>query len=113
MQTCRDDGVPIEETLTALDHAVATGRASYVGISNYTGWQTAQAATWQRAVPGRTPLVSTQVEYSLLNRGIEHELHSEGGVTFFEALAPVPLDHVPDKERDLFLSEGGVTHVER
>ena len=29
-----------------------TGRASYVGISNYSGWQTAQAATWQRAVPG-------------------------------------------------------------
>jgi unsaturated pyranuronate lyase len=48
-----------------------------------------------------------------VNRGIEHELHSEDGVTFFEALAPVPLDHVPDKERDLFLSEGGVTHVEK
>jgi aryl-alcohol dehydrogenase-like predicted oxidoreductase len=65
------DGVPIEETLTALDHAVASGRASYVGISNYSGWQTAQAATWQRAVPGRTTLASTQVEYSLLNRDIE------------------------------------------
>ncbi len=65
------DGVPLEETLTALDLAVASGRASYVGISNYTGWQTAQAATWQRAVPGRTTLASTQVEYSLLNRDIE------------------------------------------
>lgn len=68
------DDTPIEETLTALDHAVSSGRASYVGISNYTGWQTAQAATWQRAVPGRTPLASTQVEYSLLARGIEHEV---------------------------------------
>jgi aryl-alcohol dehydrogenase-like predicted oxidoreductase len=65
------DGVPLEETLTALDLAVASGRASYVGISNYTGWQAAQAATWQRAVPGRTTLASTQVEYSLLNRDIE------------------------------------------
>jgi aryl-alcohol dehydrogenase-like predicted oxidoreductase len=65
------DGVPLEETLTALDLAVASGRASYVGISNYTGWQTAQAATWQRAVPGRTTLASTQMEYSLLNRRIE------------------------------------------
>jgi aryl-alcohol dehydrogenase-like predicted oxidoreductase len=65
------DGVPIEETLTALDRAVASGRASYVGISNYSGWQTAQAATWQRAVPGRTTLASTQVEYSLLNRDVE------------------------------------------
>jgi aryl-alcohol dehydrogenase-like predicted oxidoreductase len=65
------DGVPVEETLTALDLAVTSGRASYVGISNYTGWQTAQAATWQRAVPGRTTLASTQMEYSLLNRRIE------------------------------------------
>jgi aryl-alcohol dehydrogenase-like predicted oxidoreductase len=68
------DEAPIEETLSALDLAVSSGRASYVGVSNYTGWQTAQAATWQRAVPGRTPLASTQVEYSLLNRAVEHEV---------------------------------------
>lgn len=68
------DETPVEETLTALDLAVSSGRASYVGISNYTGWQTAQAATWQRAVPSRTPLASTQVEYSLLNRHVEHEV---------------------------------------
>ena len=68
------DETPVEETLSALDLAVSSGRASYVGISNYTGWQTAQAATWQRAVPGRTPLASTQVEYSLLNRHVEHEV---------------------------------------
>jgi quercetin dioxygenase-like cupin family protein len=46
-----------------------------------------------------------------VNRGIEHELYSEEGVTFFEALAPVPLDHVPDRDRDLVLAQGGVTHV--
>ncbi|CUR59190.1 Aldo/keto reductase [metagenome] len=68
------DETPVEETLTALDLAVSSGRASYVGISNYTGWQTAQAATWQRAVPGRIPLASTQVEYSLVNRQVEHEV---------------------------------------
>ncbi|GAB2757672.1 aldo/keto reductase [Nocardioides salsibiostraticola] len=68
------DETPIEETLHALDLAVSSGRASYVGVSNYTGWQTAQAATWQRAAPGRIPLASTQVEYSLLNRHIEHEV---------------------------------------
>lgn len=68
------DETPVEETLSALDLAVSSGRASYVGISNYTGWQTAQAATWQRAVPGRTPLASTQVEYSLLNRHVEQEV---------------------------------------
>jgi len=69
-----DDHTPLEETLAALDHAVSTGRASYVGVSNYTGWQSAQAATWQRAVPGRAPVVSNQVEYSLLNRGAEAEV---------------------------------------
>jgi aryl-alcohol dehydrogenase-like predicted oxidoreductase len=68
------DETPIEETLSALDTAVTSGRASYVGISNYAGWQTAQAATWQRALPGRAPLASTQVEYSLLNRAVEAEV---------------------------------------
>jgi aryl-alcohol dehydrogenase-like predicted oxidoreductase len=68
------DDAPVEETLAALDRAVSSGRVSYVGVSNYAGWQTAQAATWQRAVPGRTPLASTQVEYSLLNRQVEHEV---------------------------------------
>lgn len=68
------DEAPLEETLSALDHAVSSGRASYVGISNYSGWQTSWAAAWQRAVPGRAPLASTQVEYSLLNRSIEAEV---------------------------------------
>jgi aryl-alcohol dehydrogenase-like predicted oxidoreductase len=67
------DDAPLEETLSALDHAVSSGRASYVGISNYNGWQTAQAATWQRAVPGRATIASNQVEYSLLARGVEAE----------------------------------------
>jgi aryl-alcohol dehydrogenase-like predicted oxidoreductase len=69
-----DESTPLEETLAACDTAVASGRARYVGISNFTGWQTAQAATWQKAWPGRTPLVSTQVEYSLLQRGVEREV---------------------------------------
>ncbi len=68
------DEVPLEETLAALDAAVATGRAAYVGVSNYAAWQTAQAATWQRAGPGRTPLASTQVEYSLVRRDVEEEV---------------------------------------
>jgi aryl-alcohol dehydrogenase-like predicted oxidoreductase len=68
------DDTPLEETLSALDYAVASGRAAYVGVSNYSGWQSAQAATWQRAVPGRAPLASTQVEYSLLNRRVETEV---------------------------------------
>jgi len=69
-----DARVPLEETLGALDGAVASGRARYVGVSNLAGWQTAVAATWQRAWPGRAPVVSAQVEYSLLERGVEREL---------------------------------------
>jgi aryl-alcohol dehydrogenase-like predicted oxidoreductase len=69
-----DDTTPLEETLAACDTAVSSGRVRYVGISNFTGWQTAQAVTWQRAWPGRAPLVSTQVEYSLLQRGVEREV---------------------------------------
>lgn len=67
------EDTPIEETMSALDVAVSSGRAAYVGISNYSGWQTAQATTWQRAVPGRAVPACTQVEYSLLNREIEAE----------------------------------------
>ena len=65
---------PLEETLSALDFAVERGWARYVGVSNFVGWQTAQAATWQRAVPGRAQIVSAQVEYSLLARRAEVEV---------------------------------------
>jgi aryl-alcohol dehydrogenase-like predicted oxidoreductase len=69
-----DMDTPLDESLSALDYAVTSGRVRYVGVSNFTGWQTARAATWQSAWPGRAPIVSTQVEYSLLERGIEREV---------------------------------------
>jgi aryl-alcohol dehydrogenase-like predicted oxidoreductase len=69
-----DVRTPLEETLTALDTAVASGRARYAGVSNFSGWQTAKAAAWQAAWPGRAPITSTQMEYSLLERGIEREV---------------------------------------
>jgi aryl-alcohol dehydrogenase-like predicted oxidoreductase len=65
---------PLAESLAAVDHAVATGRVRYAGVSNFVGWQTAQAATWQSAFPGRTPISSAQVEYSLLARRAEVEV---------------------------------------
>jgi aryl-alcohol dehydrogenase-like predicted oxidoreductase len=68
-----DDTVPFEETLSALDAAVAAGKVRYVGVSNYGGWRLARAATWQRAIPGRAPIVANQVRYSLLDRGVERE----------------------------------------
>jgi len=69
-----DDSVPLEETLCAVDAAVRSGKVRYAGISNYSGWQTATAATRQSCVAGAAPLVSTQVEYSLLERGVEREV---------------------------------------
>jgi aryl-alcohol dehydrogenase-like predicted oxidoreductase len=87
------DGVPVEETMSALDLAVSSGRASYVGISNYTGWQTAQAATWQRAVPGRTALASTQMEYSLVNRRIETDVVPAAAALGLGILPWSPLGH--------------------
>jgi len=68
------DATPVEETLSALDIAVSSGRASYVGVSNWSGWQTALGATWQRAAPGRAVLATNQVEYSLLNRSPEADV---------------------------------------
>lgn len=51
---------------------------------------------------------------AVVNRGLEHELYSATGVMFMEALAPVPLDHVPDPARDLVLGpDGGCGHVDR
>ncbi|MDO5735736.1 MAG: aldo/keto reductase [Propionibacteriaceae bacterium] len=65
---------PIDETLAAMDSAVSRGLARYVGVSNFVGWQTATAATWQKALTGRTGLASVQVEYSLLARRAEVEV---------------------------------------
>ena len=69
-----DPRTPLDETLAAADDAVRSGKVRYIGVSNYCGWQTAAAAMWQRAIPGRVALASTQVEYSLLARGIEREV---------------------------------------
>ena len=69
-----DPTTPLDETMTALDIAISSGRARYVGISNYAGWQMAQAATMQSQWPGKATITSTQVEYSLLNRKIEREI---------------------------------------
>ncbi|AWY95560.1 Aldo/keto reductase family oxidoreductase [Propionibacterium freudenreichii] len=65
---------PLDETLAALDQAVRSGMARYVGVCNYIGWQIGTAATWQGAVPDRNRLVSAQVEYSLLARRAEIEV---------------------------------------
>ncbi|SCD38506.1 Predicted oxidoreductase [Streptomyces sp. SolWspMP-5a-2] len=70
-----DPHTPLEESLHALDLAVSSGRARYAGVANFCGWQLAKAGTWQLAAPSiRTRLASTQMEYSLLQRGVEREV---------------------------------------
>jgi aryl-alcohol dehydrogenase-like predicted oxidoreductase len=86
-----DELVPLDDTLSALDYAYTTGRARYVGVSNYTGWQLARAATKQQANSMKAPLTTIQGEYSLLNRNAEFEIIDaavECGVGFL-AWAPL------------------------
>ncbi|HSO70031.1 MAG TPA: aldo/keto reductase [Arachnia sp.] len=82
---------PLDETLSALDSAVSRGMARYVGVSNFVGWQSATAATWQEADRARTPISSVQVEYSLLARRAEVEVvgaaeHHRMGVLAWSSL---------------------------
>lgn len=66
-----DPVTPLDETMHALEVALTTGRARQVGLSNFPGWALARAATLSR--PGAGPAVA-QMEYSLLERGIEREV---------------------------------------
>jgi aryl-alcohol dehydrogenase-like predicted oxidoreductase len=68
-----DPKVPLEETMEAIDYAISSGRVRQAGICNYSGWQTMKAAMLRQR-SGNAPLASLQVEYSLLERGIEREV---------------------------------------
>lgn len=68
-----DPLTPIEETLAALDELVVAGKVRYVGHSNFSGWQLADA-DWVAQTGGRSRFISAQNEYSLLNREVEREL---------------------------------------
>ena len=53
-------------------------------------------------------------DVAVVNRGLNHNLSTEEGCTFIEALSPVPRDHVPVPGRDLVLGSGGdALHVDR
>ena len=69
-----DKLTPLEESLSALDYAVSSGKARYVGLSNFNGWQIARSATLQNPLFGKSIISSTQNEYSLLNRKVEEEV---------------------------------------
>lgn len=68
-----DAYAPIDETLRFLDDAVSAGKIGYYGFSNFLGWQLTKAVHVARA-QGYAPPVTLQPQYSLLVRGIEHEV---------------------------------------
>ncbi|GMK42234.1 glyceraldehyde 3-phosphate reductase [Paenibacillus sp. CCS19] len=67
-----DPNTPLEETMGALDSAVRSGKALYVGISNYSPEQTAEASAILKRLG--TPCLIHQPSYSMLNRWIENGL---------------------------------------
>jgi aryl-alcohol dehydrogenase-like predicted oxidoreductase len=69
-----DNSTPLEETLSAMDYAVNSGKVRYVGVSNFAGWQLARAFSMQNPLFGKSPIVSIQSEYSLVNRNVESEI---------------------------------------
>jgi aryl-alcohol dehydrogenase-like predicted oxidoreductase len=66
------DEVPLSETLSALEWAAVSGRARYVGVSNYSGWQSARAFSLLESA--RIPLVANEVQFSLVHREAEAEI---------------------------------------
>ncbi len=68
-----DDATPIAETLSTLDDMVRAGKVRYIGSSNFSGWQVADAA-WTARTGHTTAFISAQNEYSLLERRIEADL---------------------------------------
>ena len=68
-----DPATPVAETLAALSELVAEGKVRYLGHSNFTGWQIADAAHVARQT-GSVPFISAQNHWSLLERAAETEV---------------------------------------
>lgn len=83
-----DPRTPLEETASALEIAVRSGRAHYVGLANHAGWQVARTASLLEAGVG---LAAVQAEYSLLQRGIEREVVPAADALGLGVLAWSPL----------------------
>jgi aryl-alcohol dehydrogenase-like predicted oxidoreductase len=69
-----DQHNPLDDTLSALDYAYSSGKARYVGLSNFSGWQSSRAITLQELHGMKAPIVTLNNEYSLLNREVEEEI---------------------------------------
>jgi L-glyceraldehyde 3-phosphate reductase len=116
-----DPNTPLEETMTALDHIVRSGKALYVGISNYRAPEAKEAIGILKQLG--TPLLIHQPRYSMFDRGIEDgllDVLEEGGVgsIVFSPLEQGLLTNkylggIPKDSRaagaSVFLNEGNLT----
>jgi aryl-alcohol dehydrogenase-like predicted oxidoreductase len=68
-----DPLTPIAETIAALRELVAEGKVRYLGHSNFSGWQIAEAAHVAKEIGG-VPFISAQNHWSLLEREVEKEV---------------------------------------
>jgi aryl-alcohol dehydrogenase-like predicted oxidoreductase len=68
-----DRFTPIEETMSALDDLVKSGKVRYIGFSDAPAWKVAQAQVLAH-FRGWNPLIALQIEYSLMERTVEGEL---------------------------------------
>ena len=89
-----DGTTPVEETIEALSELVREGKVRYIGHSNFTGWQTADAEWIARTTSG-TRFISAQNEYSLLNRKIEADLVPRAGEVRRRTTAVLPARQWP------------------
>lgn len=117
-----DPETPLEETMLALDQIVKSGKALYVGISNYNKEQTVAAASILKDL--KTPFIINQRKYSMLDRTIEKDglkdyaAKNGIGIITFSPLAQgllsgKYLNGIPEDSRikrdGRFLHEGDVT----
>ena len=84
-----DANTPLEETMNALDLMVRQGKALYIGLSNYKAEEMKKALIILKRLG--TPVVISQVSYSLLNRWIEEELQQVLSEESIGTIAFVPL----------------------
>ncbi|HEY2492180.1 MAG TPA: L-glyceraldehyde 3-phosphate reductase [Paenibacillus sp.] len=116
-----DPETPLEETMMALDHIVRSGKALYVGVSNYTAEQTEEAIAILKQLG--TPLLIHQPSYSMMNRWIENGLQDVLQENCVGSIAFTPLaqglltnkylNGIPEDSRaasaSVFLNENNIT----
>ncbi len=116
-----DPDTPMEETAAALDHIVRSGKALYVGVSNYSAEQTDKMAKIMRSLG--TPLIIHQPRYNMFERWIEDGLqdvlaeNGMGSISFCPLaqglLTNKYINGIPENSRAAkaspFLTKDGIT----